>query len=756
MKLFARIFTAILYSTFALALMAAAGRAASAQTITFSPVEKRIIVPSSAQPSESIAADAAGNIFFPNNNQITKVSPSGAITTISTGLTLPDDVKTDAAGNVYVADNGTNQLVKITPAGVQTVVASGLNLGLDIQGLTFDFRDFVVDGAGNIFISDNPASQVVKVTPSGVQTVIASGFAPENIALDSSGNVYVTDSTNNRVVKIAPSGIQTVIASGLNTPGSIVVDSTGNVFFINSKFQCCANNEVLKVTPAGVKTTVFDGLSPAGELARGVAVDGSGNIYVGLGAGIIELKNTTNSVGEVIFGGNFAPGTGFPLIQPVAFTFHNTVTVNSVQVLTNGAPSQDFQAASGGTCAAGTFTAGQTCTVNAQFVPTQAGPRLGALVLSDSSGNPLSTVDLSGLGVLPAAALTPGALKNVLSSGLLDPSAVAVDGLGNTYIVDKGHSRVVKLSSSGVQTNLGNGLASPTGVAQDGAGNIYISDTANDRVVKVTPNGDQTAILSGLNTPEGVAVDGAGNLYVADAGNDRVLKLAADGVTQSTVGSGYARPTGVAVDGVGDVFVADFGNNQIVEVSPDGTQTTVIGNLSSPSGVAVDAVGNLYVAEVGTNSVIEVTPLNGGGAQTTVITSGLNFPFDAVLVAVNGSGNVFIADTFNNRVLQVDRSQSNLNFGSVVVGQTHSLVVTISTVGPRIFSLQNAISLDANDVNFQLVQTTSNDCLQTRGLRGTCNLTVAFTPKAQGSLTGTVTINDLAGTQIVHLSGTGN
>jgi sugar lactone lactonase YvrE len=684
------------------------------------------------------------------------------ISTISSGLTLPDDVKTDAAGNVYVADNGTNQLIKITPGGVQSVVASGLNLGLDIEGLTFNFRDFVVDGSGNIFISDNPASQVVKVSPSGTRTVLASGFAPNDIALDSSGNIYVTDGTNNRVVKIAPSGAQTIVASGLNTPGSIAVDSAGNVFVVNSKLQCCANNEVLRITPSGVKTTAFDGLSSTGELAGGVAVDGAGNIYVGLalggggGTGIIELRNTTTAFGDVIFGGNFAAAQGFPLIQPVTFTFHGTVTVGNVQVLTNGAPSQDFQSASGGTCAAGTFTNGQKCTVNAQFVPTQAGTRLGAVVLSDSSGNTLNTVNLGGIGLLPAAALNPGALKNVLSSGLLDPSAVAVDGLGNTYIVDKGHSRVLKLSPTASQSVVGNSLASPTGVAEDGAGNVYISDTANDRIVKVTPNGDQTTMLSGLTTPEGVAVDGAGNLYVADAGSDRVLKLAADGITLSTVGSGYARPTGVTVDGVGNVFVADFGNNQIVEVTPDGTQSTVIGSLSSPSGVAVDAVGNLYVAEVGTNTVIEVTPLSGGGAQTTLITSGLNFPFDAVLVAVNGSGNVFIADTFNNRVLQVDRSQSNLNFGSVAVGQTHSLVVTIATVGPRVFSLQNAISLDANDKNFQLVQTTSNDCLQTRLLRSTCSLTVAFAPKTKGNLTGTVTINDLAGTQIIHLSGTGN
>jgi sugar lactone lactonase YvrE len=745
-------------------LLAGAGiHNAWAQPIKFSPVEKRIILPSNVQPFESIAADASGNIFFPSNNQIVKVSPSGVINTISSGLTLPDDVKTDAAGNVYVADNGTNQLVKITPSGVQTVVASGLNLGLDIQNLTFDFRDFILDGSGNIFISDNPAKQVVKVSPSGSRTVIASGFAPENIALDASGNVYVTDVTNNRAVKIAPSGTQTVIASGLNTPGSIAVDASGNVFLINSDGQCCVNNQVLRVTPSGARTVAFEGLSSTGELAQGVAVDGSGNLYVGLalggggGTGIIELQNTTTAFGEIIFGGNFAAGSGSPLVQPVTFTFNSTVTVGKVQVLTNGALSQDFQSASGGTCAAGTFTAGQKCKVNAQFVPTQAGARLGALVLSDSAGNPLSTVNLNGIGVLPAAALTPGALKLVPANGLLDPSAVALDGLGNTFIVDKGNSRVIRLSPSGVQTTIGQGLSSPTGAAEDGAGNVYISDTANERVVKVKPNGNQTVVLSGLNTPEGIAVDGAGNLYVADAGNNRVLKLAVDGVTQSTVGTGYSRPTGITVDGVGNVFVADFGNDRIEEVMPDGTQSTVVGNLSFPSGVAVDAVGNLYVAEVGTNDVIEVTPLSGGGTQTTVLSAGLNFPFDAVLVAVNGSGNVFIADTFNNRVLQLDRSQSNLNFGTVATGQTVTKPVTLSSVGPRIFSVENAFTLTATGQSFQLVQTTSpDDCLLTRLLRGSCTLQVAFKPTGQGSVTGTVTITDLAGTQIIHLSGTGN
>lgn len=205
MHVFARISTALLYSAVALLFALAANRAAITQSITFSPVEKPIILPGTAQPSSNVAVDAAGN--------------------------------------VYAADNGTNQLIKITPFGVQSVMASELNLGTDIEGLTFDFRDFAVDGSGNRFISDNPASQVVKVSLSDAQTVLASGFAPENIAFDPSGNVFVTDQTNNRVLKIALSGAQTVFATGLNTPNGLAVDSADNVYVAQSEGQCCVNSE---------------------------------------------------------------------------------------------------------------------------------------------------------------------------------------------------------------------------------------------------------------------------------------------------------------------------------------------------------------------------------------------------------------------------------------------------------------------------------------------------------------------------------
>jgi streptogramin lyase len=398
--------------------------------------------------------------------------------------------------------------------------------------------------------------------------------------------------------------------------------------------------------------------------------------------------------------------------------------------------------------------------VNVKFLPIHAGLRTGALLLNDSAGNVLSTVNLQGVGFELAFALDPGIPNALPISGLKDPSAVALDGLGNIFVVDKGNNRVIKLATNGTQTILGSGLISPTGAAEDGAGNVYVSDTGNDRVVKISPSGQQTTVLTGLNTPDGVAVDGAGNFFVADSGNNRVVKLSVDGVTQSTVGTGYSRPTGVAVDALGNVFVADFGNSQIVKVTAAGVQTTVIGSLAGPAGVSIDIAGNLYIPEVGANDVIMIEPFFFN-RQTTVVGSGLNFPFDAVLVAVNTGGNVFVADTLNNRVLQVDRSNANLNFGTVTVGQTSaSQTVIFSRIVPLVDTCCGAgrspapVFSDSTDFKQNLSPT--DHCGKEYG-DDQCNVIVTFTPQTTGAKSGTATINtsEMQVPAVIHLSGTG-
>jgi len=770
MKLFCRVLPLPIVFLCLVSFMTAGARIAKGQSITFAPAEKPIVIPNGFPPSGNIASDPAGNLFFPidkagNITTVGKVSATGAFT-VSSPLPAGHGVayvKTDTSGNLYVVDRDTNQVLRITSAGASTIVATDT---------VFNFNDdFAVDGTGNIYVVDPNNKQVLKFASAGGKTAIVSGFVPGGVAVDGNANVYISDDTNNRIVKISASGVQSVVKSGLSNPTNLVVDTNGNIYVVNfvlfdpnnSNFEDAG---VFRISPSGVATKIFDAFAFGRDLIQDVAVDSAGNVYAGLaltqsnfGNSIVEIQNTTVAAGGVDFGGNFSAlwytqggGTAVKGVQPVTFTFHASVSVAGIAVLTNGAKSQDFQSVSGGTCAVQTYTSGQTCTVNVQFSPTQPGVRNGALLLLDSAGNPLSTINLRGLGIQPAIALDP-AVANVLAvSGLKNPSAAAVDGRGNTYIVDKGNDRVVKLSSSGVQSTIGSGFVSPTGVAVDGAGSLYVSDTANDRIEKILANGSQTTVLTGLNTPDGIAVDGLGNLYVADSGNNRIVKLSADGSTQATIGSGFSRPTGVTLDGRGNVFVADFGNNQVVKVAPDDSQGTVASGLSGPAGIAVDAAGNLYVAEVSSNEVVMIAP---SGRQMT-IAGGLNFPFDAVLVAVSLSGDVFIADTLNNRVLQLDRTHANMTFGTVPVGGSSSpQTVTLSEIG--LFGFDNSpFPAFSDSTNFQEEISQNIDCGNFY-VDGRCNVTVTFSPQKKGTLTGTATINDTPseGTQVIKLSGTG-
>jgi uncharacterized protein (TIGR03437 family) len=196
-------------------------------------------------------------------------------------------------------------------------------------------------------------------------------------------------------------------------------------------------------------------------------------------------------------------------------------------------------------------------------------------------------------------------------------------------------------------------LNSPTYVTVDGAGNVYISDTGNQRVRKVAPggvistvagNGVQVysgdggaATAASLDTPRGLAVDASGNLYIADTGNRRVRVVSPQG-TITTIGSGggvFGSPRGVAPDGAGGVFVADAGTNQILLVDASGNASVVAGlgtsgfsgdggpalpaELNAPNDVAVDASGNLYVADLANNRVRELTP-GGVAAPVTSVT----------------------------------------------------------------------------------------------------------------------------------------
>eukprot|EP00976_Prorocentrum_cordatum_P106651 1194495-Prorocentrum_minimum.AAC.4 len=250
------------------------------------------------------------------------------------------------------------------------------------------------------------------------------------------------------------------------------------------------------------------------------------------------------------------------------------------------------------------------------------------------------------------------------------PRGVAVDRDTGVIVADFGNNCIRRISPQGVVSTLagtgewghrdGAGTAAqfrnPSGVAVDWEGNVYVADSDNHRIRKISPQG-LVSTLAGIGTaghrdgagtaaqfrnPSGVAVDWEGNVYVADFNNHRIRRISPQGLVSTLAGTGipgyrdgkgnaaqFHRPWGVAVDGDDNVIVADMSNHRIRKISPQGVVSTLAGTgerghrngddsaaqFNSPAGVAVDGEGNVIVADHGNHRIrvvasAEVTPLS--------------------------------------------------------------------------------------------------------------------------------------------------
>ena len=645
-------------------------------------------------------------------------------------LRFPNGAAVDDAGNLYIADTIHHRIRKVDAAGaISTVAGSGRDGysgdgGPALQAQLAAPNGAAVDSAGNLYIADTGNHRIRKVDASGViSTVAGSGkwggyggdggpalqarlFAPSGVAADGAGNLYIADSWNHRIRKVDASGnISTVAGSGregysgdggpalraqLAEPWDAAADGAGNLYIADT-----GNNRIRKVDAAGVISTVagsgewggYGGDGGPALQARllapsGVAADGAGNLYI--------ADKWNHRIRKVDAAG---------VISTVAGTGENGYSGDG----------------------------GAAVRAQLAFPLGAAADGAGNLYIVDAGNNRIRKVDAAGAISTAAGSGDVGDGGSAVRAWLGFPGGVAADGAGNLYIADTFNERIRKVDAAGViSTVAGSGergyagdggpalqarLASPLSAAADGAGNLYFVDAGNHCVRKVDAAGAVStvagsgrygyggdggpALRARLAFPRGAALDEAGNLYIADTENHRVRKVDAAGVISTVAGTGkggssgdggpavraqLAFPWGVAADGAGNLYIADRNNHRIRKVDAAGNISTVAGSgqwgyggdggaavraqLAFPYNVAADGAGNLYIADTWNDRIRKV---DAAGVISTIAGSGetgysgdggaavrarLSHPGD---VTVDRAGNIYIADSVNSSIRRLRR-----------------------------------------------------------------------------------------------------
>jgi sugar lactone lactonase YvrE len=732
-----------------------------------------------------LALDNKGNLFIADmtNYLIRRVDTNGTITTIAGNthlcndpttlcgdgqnamaaqMSYPTGIATDAAGNVYIADTVDNR-VRVVNLQSTAITVAGVHIN---------------PGAINTIAGNGtPCAGGTNACGDGGSAKAANLNNPQGVAVDAAGNVYIADSGDRRIRVVSKQGVITTyagngrgcftplqgcgdggsaLAAQITNPWQISLDSAGNLYITDppeSRIRMVSAADGTITTVAGTGAPGYNGDYQAPttaqlNAARGVWVDSTGTLTIG---------DTGNGLIRSVASGTITPVTGGG----------------------NGGDS--------GPATSAVLAADHDVALDAA----------GNLYIADTSNNRIRMMATDGNIYTVAGNGKAGYQGDdgpAVTASLSAPFGLTVDGSGNIYIADTYNYaiRFVDQSTGTISTIAGNGMLCAKATSPCGDGG--------------------PATSASFIRPTTVALDANGNLYVADAGANKIRVVNAAGMISTFAGTGAVcgnslagacgdngpatsaqlyGPMGVAVDAAGNVYISDTNDNRIRKVDTTGTITAYAftgknafgpdkvnalgSSYNTPQYIAVDPRGNLYVSGSDFFYVIQrISALNG----TVISVAGpagdpkyygfegdggpaANADLNNFGVAINGTGDLYVADGGNNRVRHValtpiaTATATKLTFAPQQIGQTSP---------PQSFGLVNQgtddLVISGTPVvtgDFALTAVNGTTCAQNLiAPLDRCTYTLTFTPTGYGVRTGNITISDNAyghPTQVIALVG---
>jgi len=708
-----------------------------------------------------IAFDPAGNFYIADrsNNLVRIVTSDGTINTFAghygngfggyagdggpanqATLSGPQGVTSDPQGNIYISDTNNFVIRKVDLTGKITLFAGTPNAsgysgdnGPATSAKLGQVYHLATDANGNLYMADFGSGVVRKVDSSGTITTYAGGGTapvtatpqpatsvnlnngPVGLATDAAGNLYVLGlgpnnapgvfvvNSSQQISRLAGGGSTLVNGGAANfediNPNAIAVDSFGDLYISDAY-----NHLVSEVGPNG--DLVFPS-TPVNSTSAPLTVTLSNT-------GNAPLQFANQNEDDVVRGNQSRPGRG-------AKNIADRPRANVVDFGSYGSISGPFAIASGGTCNFDDgIAAGASCTMNVTFTPTAAGPATGEIFLYTSSGTGGSNSNeilLSGTGTAVTTTTTATLTPSPLAFGgqVINTTSLAqVAALSNT-----GTSGLTGITPTLTGANPGDYTILTTGtnicgatLAAGSSCNIYVSFApaatgslpATLSVADSATGSPQTASLTGTGVQFQSNVGQATNaqavsVYFATSGTLHTIQVLTQGIANLdfTMASGGTCATGTAytvgesctVDVIftpqapgarnGSILLTDASSSVLgtaylpgLGYGPEiayypGAQSTLPSysnqGYSQPLGVSTDAALNVYVADTLNNRIIQIPQsASGFGTPVKLPATGLNQPSS---VAIDGNGNVFIADTENFQVVELP--WNGTSYGTQVV-----------------------------------------------------------------------------------------